>query len=160
MSPERYPYSAVPERINYAKYGLFFALFYLFIIVLIGVFTMVTDIQIPSALSVVTAMAGGIYLGSKFYKDQGRAPDKAEKRKLCLSAMGGAIVVSAIPVAILIHYADPDIQQMAEMLKTGSSAAILGVSVLVALGLTYLMIGFGISQAIKIQLQAANKRRP
>lgn len=159
MSPERYPYSAVPARINYAKYGLFFALFYLLIIAFLGVFTMVTAIQIPSALSVITAMAGGIYLGSKFYKDQGRAPDKAEKRKLCLSAMVGSIIVSAIPVAILIHYADPDIQQIGEMLKSASSAAILGASVLIALVLTYLMIGFGISQAIRIQLQAAKKGR-
>ena len=159
MNAERYPYSSAERSVAYLKYGLWFILVYIIAIVAIAAVSLIFKISVPAFVSVIMTMIGGMVIGQKFYKDQGRVPEKSEKRRLALTGVAGGLVVSILPLLILIAYDDPSLEPIKGMLQIPAGIAIMTAAILFTLGITYLMIGLGIKQGVEIQRKADTKSR-
>lgn len=151
---ERYPYSETTERIAYLRYAARFTAVYGAFLLVLALVSMAFKIDMPSFMSFVILMVGGIYVGGRFYMDHQRMPEKLEKRQLALLSLAGSLLVSALPIGILVMANDEMIQSLRNVMQQPAGAGILTLSIAVALLFSYLAIALGIRQGARVQDKA------
>lgn len=115
------------QKVNFLKYwGVFLATSYGLIIVA-EVIAYLASFELPSAISVVSAMLGGAYAGSYFIRWEGREPDRRELWTLILGSFGLSIVVG-VALLGLIALVSPE-------LGTALSAVLSKLSLLTFIGI-------------------------
>lgn len=97
-----------------AGYMWRFAAIYLIcmvIAVVVGAILDAANIPVPnSAFSVATAFAAAAFVGERFLKDHGRAPNTSERRRLALYSLGVSTLMSAallVAALVLLSGGDP-----------------------------------------------------
>lgn len=147
---ERYPHSASPESVDLLKYLWRFIAAYLVLAVVVGVISVLFELNSISALSVVVILASAQFAGHFFHKDHHRLPEKSEKRRFGLYGAGFSLLIAILPFGFLIYMQEPETMNIVDTLGyTG-----LALTLLVSAGLAYFLSAFGFGQGAKFGVKA------
>ncbi len=141
----------------YVRYCGSYLLVYLGLTILVGVVTTVLNIDMPSVMSLITAMVCAYYSAYLFVNDNNRLPDKSEKRRFTLCSFTAITVLSCIFVGVLLMIIPELREEIKHMMATLPAWGIAFIFIIVGV-LYYFTIFWGFSQGAKMQVKALEKK--
>jgi hypothetical protein len=133
------------QNISVMRYWGLFALIYTMLLFAVIIAAEVLELKSNSGTNIGILLAAGFATSCLFVKKQGRAPVKAEARRLALGSCAAAVGVSLLATGFIFLIASAEEKKVIAALLQEISGGLLAIIMVIAFGITYaaLIIAYG-----------------